>query len=51
MGDSAKVHSELYHHWISHKHHQRAFDLMANNSDRPQVSHVLGYGKTVKSSD
>ncbi|WP_373525074.1 site-specific integrase [Nostoc sp.] len=45
MGHSAKVHSELYHHWISHKHHQRAFELMANKGERPQVPRILGHQK------
>ena len=51
MGHSAKVHTELYHHWISHQHHQKAFDLIAGKKERPQVPHVLGHQKTVKSSD
>jgi integrase len=51
MGHSAKVHSELYHHWISQQHHQRAFELMANKRDRPQVPRILGHEKAVKSSD
>jgi hypothetical protein len=36
MGHSLKVHSELYHHWISDKHHQRAYDLLMQRSDRPK---------------
>jgi len=51
MGHSAKVHTELYHHWISHQHHQKAFDLISGKKERPQVPHVLGHQKTVKSSD
>ncbi len=51
MGHSAKVHSELYHHWISHKHHQRAFELMSNKSGRPVVPRVLGHQNQVKSCD
>lgn len=51
MGHSAKVHSELYHHWISHRYHQRAFELMVKKSNRPQVPQVLGHQKIVKSSD
>ncbi|MEH2414457.1 site-specific integrase [Nostoc sp.] len=51
MGHSAKIHSELYHHWISHKHHQRAFELMANKASRPQVPRVLGHQKGVEFSD
>ncbi|MBW4478225.1 MAG: site-specific integrase [Tolypothrix brevis GSE-NOS-MK-07-07A] len=48
MGHSAQVHSELYHHWISERHHQRAFELMMHRSDRPTVPIVLGYSKDVK---
>jgi integrase len=51
MGHSAKVDSELYHHWISQQHHQRAFELMSGKSDRPQVPTILGQQKVVKSSD
>ncbi|MEH2319577.1 site-specific integrase [Nostoc sp.] len=51
MGHSAKVHSELYHHWISEKHHQRAFELMTNKSDRPLVPKILGHQNGVKSFD
>ena len=36
MGHSLDVHSEIYHHWISDAHHQRAYDLLCNRSDRPQ---------------
>ena len=35
MGHSVKVHSEIYHHWISDQHHQRAFDALMMRSDRP----------------
>lgn len=28
MGHSLKVHSETYHHWISERHHQRAYDAI-----------------------
>ncbi|MEH2456562.1 site-specific integrase [Nostoc sp.] len=51
MGHSAKVHSELYHHWISEKHHQRAFELMTNKGDRPQAPKILGHQNGVKSFD
>ncbi|MEH2374036.1 site-specific integrase [Nostoc sp.] len=51
MGHSAKVHSELYHHWISEKHHQRAFELMSNKSDRPSVPKILGHQNGLKSFD
>ena len=36
MGHSLKVHSEIYHHWISDNHHQRAYDLLCSRSDRPR---------------
>ncbi|MGB6301555.1 MAG: site-specific integrase [Rivularia sp. (in: cyanobacteria)] len=36
MGHSNQVHSELYHHWISERHHQRAFELMMMRENRPQ---------------
>ena len=48
MGHSAQVHSELYHHWISERHHQRAFELMMHRSERPDAPIVLGYSKEVK---
>lgn len=35
MGHSLKVHSETYHHWISSRHHQRAFELLMQRPDRP----------------
>lgn len=35
MGHSLDVHSEIYHHWISDAHHQRAYDLLVNRRDRP----------------
>ncbi|MDZ8136304.1 MAG: site-specific integrase [Nostoc sp. DedQUE04] len=35
MGHSLSVHSNLYHAWINAEHHQRAFDLAMNKSDRP----------------
>ncbi|MEH1765776.1 MAG: site-specific integrase [Nostoc sp.] len=35
MGHSPQVHSNLYHTWTSELHHQRAFDLAMNKSDRP----------------
>jgi integrase len=36
MGHSAKVHSDLYHHWISDRHHQKAYDLLMQRADRPK---------------
>ena len=41
MGHSLTVHSELYHHWISDKHHQRAYDLLMLRHDRPLAPDVL----------
>jgi integrase len=35
MGHSVNVHTELYHHWITERHHQRAFDLIMTRRDRP----------------
>jgi hypothetical protein len=37
MGHSLKVHTDVYHHWISEQHHQRAFDKLLARSDRPQA--------------
>ncbi|MEH2242451.1 MAG: hypothetical protein V7K85_06820 [Nostoc sp.] len=51
MGHSAKVHSELYHRWISRQYHQRAFEVMASKSERPQAPQILGHQKVVKSFD
>lgn len=41
MGHSAKVHSDLYHHWISDRHHQKAYDLLMQRSDRPKPPIIL----------
>ena len=43
MGHSNQVHSDLYHHWISERHHQRAFELMMMRSERPQPPEILGH--------
>lgn len=43
MGHSVKVHTDLYHHWISERHHQRAYEILVNNRDRPQTPIVLGH--------
>ncbi|GAX39741.1 integrase family protein [Tolypothrix sp. NIES-4075] len=51
MGHSAQIHTELYHHWINERHHQRAFELMMHRSERPTPPVVLGYSKDVKSVD
>ncbi len=36
MGHSLKVHSELYHHWITEKHYEQAFKLLMEREDRPK---------------
>ena len=36
MGHSAQVHSELYHHWISDRHHQKAFESLINRPNCPR---------------
>jgi integrase len=41
MGHSAQVHSELYHHWITDSHHQKAFEALMRRSDRPLPPQVL----------
>lgn len=45
MGHSVQVHSDLYHHWISERHHQRAFELMMHRNERPQAPIILGHSK------
>lgn len=35
MGHSLNVHSELYHHWISDKHHQKAYEALMLRDNRP----------------
>jgi integrase len=35
MGHSVRVHSEVYHHWISKDVHQKAMDLILSRSERP----------------
>ncbi|MGK7913297.1 MAG: hypothetical protein AB4050_17730 [Synechococcus sp.] len=35
MGHSVQVHTDLYHHWISDRHHQRAFELLMERENRP----------------
>ncbi len=37
MGHSVQVHTEIYHHWINDRHHQRAYDLIMARSDRPKA--------------
>lgn len=36
MGHSVQVHSQQYHHWITDRHHQRAFEALMLRSDRPR---------------
>jgi integrase len=36
MGHTVAVHSERYHHWISDRHHQKAFNLLMNRPERPR---------------
>lgn len=36
MGHSLDVHSKVYHRWIDHRHHQRAYDLLMLRQDRPR---------------
>lgn len=42
MGHSVKVHTDLYHHWISERHHQRAYEILINNPNRPRTPRILG---------
>jgi integrase len=41
MGHSVQVHTDLYHLWISDRHHQRAFEALMKRSDRPLPPQVL----------
>jgi len=36
MGHSVQVHCDVYHHWLTDQHHQRAFDVLMSRSDRPK---------------
>lgn len=36
MGHSVAVHSDLYHRWISDKHHQKAFETLMLRENRPK---------------
>jgi integrase len=36
MGHSVQVHTDLYHHWISDRHHQTAFEALMMRSNRPK---------------
>lgn len=41
MGHSVQVHTDLYHLWITDRHHQRAFDALMKRGDRPLPPRVL----------
>lgn len=43
MGHSVKMHTDLYHHWISERHHQRAYEILINNPNRPTTPKVLSH--------
>ncbi|HEY9634531.1 MAG TPA: site-specific integrase [Coleofasciculaceae cyanobacterium] len=43
MGHSVQVHTDLYHLWISDRHHQRAFEALMNRSDRPKAPDVTSH--------
>jgi integrase len=36
MGHSVQVHSTTYHQWITHRHHQRAYEALMMRPDRPR---------------
>jgi integrase len=36
MGHSVEIHSKTYHHWISDKHHERAYDLLLQREEKPK---------------
>lgn len=40
MGHSVKVHTDIYHHWISEDVHQRAYSALVNRSDRPRPPEI-----------
>lgn len=40
MGHSVAVHTQLYHRWISEKHHQRAFELLMKRENRPRCPKI-----------
>lgn len=44
MGHSVAVHNDLYHRWISDRHHNRAFEMMKNHPDRPRAPKIIGAG-------
>jgi len=37
MGHSVRIHTDLYHLWISDRHHQKAFEALMLRSDRPKA--------------
>lgn len=39
MGHSVKVHTEIYHLWITRKTHEKAMAILLNRSDRPLPPH------------
>lgn len=41
MGHSVKVHTDIYHHWISEDVHQRAFSALLSRSDRPRPPEIF----------
>lgn len=41
MGHSVAIHTDLYHAWISTAHHQKAYDLLMQRSDRPKPPNDL----------
>lgn len=42
MGHSVQVHTDLYHHWITAVHHQRAFERLTLRPDRPLPPSLTG---------
>lgn len=40
MGHSVQVHSQQYHHWITDRHHQKAYEALMLRSDRPRPPEV-----------
>lgn len=40
MGHSVQVHTAQYHHWITDRHHQRAYEALMLRSDRPRPPEV-----------
>lgn len=41
MGHSVQVHTEIYHQWINDRHHQKAFEILMNRSDRPMAPSIV----------